>query len=96
MLPHLRPGGVFLCEDVHGFFNGFSAYAQGLADNLHAYATPPDQAGDRRKLVSNSTRFQRAVHSIHTYPFATVIERADEPVKQFVCPKHGTEWQPFL
>jgi hypothetical protein len=45
MLPHLRPGGVFLCEDVHGFFNGFSAYAQGLADNLHAYATPPDQAG---------------------------------------------------
>jgi SAM-dependent methyltransferase len=29
MLRHLRPGGVYLCEDVHGSFNLFSAFANG-------------------------------------------------------------------
>ena len=26
MLPYLRPGGVYLCEDVEGINNGFAAF----------------------------------------------------------------------
>ena len=29
-LPFLRPGGVYLCEDVHGVDNRFAAYAYAL------------------------------------------------------------------
>ena len=37
MLPYLRPGGVYLCEDVHGVNNAFAAYAHKLADLLNAF-----------------------------------------------------------
>jgi hypothetical protein len=36
MLPYLRPGGVYLCEDVHGINNRFAAYAHKLADHINA------------------------------------------------------------
>ena len=44
LLPHLRPGGVFICEDVHGITNGFARYAMGLAQNLHAFEVGDDQS----------------------------------------------------
>ena len=28
MLPHLRPGGVYLCEDVHGIHHDFAGVRQ--------------------------------------------------------------------
>ena len=92
MLPHLRPGGVYVCEDVHGTQNGFSAYVRGMADNLNA------QSGPRaaQELGFSATPFQRAIHSFHFYPFVCVIERHSEPLEELVAPKHGTEWQPFL
>src|SRR5581483_1696341 len=31
MLPHLRRGGVYICEDIHNTFHRFAAYVQGLA-----------------------------------------------------------------
>jgi hypothetical protein len=31
LLPHLRPNGVYLCEDVFGAFNWFASYVGGLA-----------------------------------------------------------------
>lgn len=37
MLPHLRPGGVYLCEDIHGLGNAFAARAHALADQLNAF-----------------------------------------------------------
>jgi hypothetical protein len=33
LLPHLRPNGVYLCEDVFSAFNLFASYVGGLADN---------------------------------------------------------------
>src|SRR5262249_26064300 len=36
LLPHLQPGGVYLCEDVQGVFNGFASYVLGLAQRLNA------------------------------------------------------------
>ena len=90
MLPHLRPGGVYLCEDVHGAYNGFSAFMQGLVNNLNMHRV----IGAGRGV--SSTEFQAWIHSIHFYPYVTVIEKADSPVRHLIAPKHGTEWQPFL
>jgi hypothetical protein len=84
MLPHLRPDGVYLCEDVHGTFNRFNFYVSGLSCKLN-----------ERRLADETSAFQSAVHSIHMYPFVVVIERRNAPIAEFVAPKHGTQWQPF-
>jgi Methyltransferase domain len=89
MLPHLRPGGVFICEDVHGAHNKFSAYVHGLAHGLSAW-----EAGGA--LQTKPNKIQTAINSIHLYPYVVVIEKAAAPVTMFSCPKHGTEWQPFM
>ncbi len=97
LLPHLRPGGVYLCEDVHGVFNRFASYVHRFAHDLNAcdqHVNHPED--DERRIVSPTTALQSAVSSIHLYPFVTVIERTKAPVAELVAPKHGTEWQPFL
>ena len=88
ILPHMRLGGVYLCEDVCLEHNRFAAYVAGLGQALNAFATHGE------KVVPSN--FQKAISSIHQYPFVTVIEKTSSPVVQFVAPKHGTEWQPFL
>jgi hypothetical protein len=96
MLPHLRPGGVYLCEDIGGTFNGFGAYLGGLSFNLNAGQIVQDLENNERRLAVETSSFQSAVHSIHMYPFVAVIERRSTPLAEFVAPKHGTSWQPFL
>ena len=94
MLPHLRSGGIYLCEDVHGEHNQFSYYVQGLIAQLNSSVVT---SFDRENgTVCSTTPFQTAIYSIHSYPFVTVIERNDKAVEQFIAPKHGSEWQPFL
>lgn len=90
MLPHLRPGGVYICEDVHGIGNRFAAFIHSLADGLNAY-TP---VANQQELASHPTPFQAAVHSIHMYPYVVVIEKTNAALESFVAPKHGTEWGP--
>jgi hypothetical protein len=94
MLPHIRPGGVYLCEDVHRVGNRFAAYAHVLADQLNAYhpLSPSEPDGPS---TSVTTDFQKAIHSVHFYPYVVVIEKAERPIERLVAPKHGTEWQPF-
>jgi hypothetical protein len=92
MLPHLRPGGVYLCEDIQGLFNRFSAFACGLVNDLNGIqmiedAVPP---------YSSISRFQSSIHSIHFYPYIVVIEKHHVSPKKLSSLKHGTEWQPFL
>jgi hypothetical protein len=91
MLPHLRPGGVYICEDVHGVGNRLTAFAHSLADQLNAFAVLPQQ-----ELCSMPTPFQADVDSVHLYPFVVVIEKRDAALESFVAPKRGTRWQPFL
>ncbi len=91
LLPHLRPGGVLLCEDADGVHNEFIAYVAGLVNHLNTVDQKPGAL-----LATNPTAFQQAVYSVHFYPYVVVIERTDAPVEQFAAPKHGTEWQPFL
>ncbi len=96
ILPALRPGGVYVCEDVHGRRNDFAAFACGLADELHA-ARPEEGADSRERRSARPTSpFQRDVQSVHFYPFVVVVERQPAPLPELVAPKHGTQWQPFL
>lgn len=95
MLPHLRPGGVYLCEDIHGACNRFSGYIHGLASSLHATA-PCSMASGVDGLAHTPSEFQAAIDSIHVYPYVAVIEKREELLQQLIAPKHGTRWQPFF
>jgi len=92
LFPHLRPGGVYLCEDLFGPFNAFRHYVTGLTHNLNAFHNKP---GDT-DLASLSNPFQAMVRSVHVYPYVVVLEKRDAPVSEFVAPRHGNQWQPFL
>lgn len=90
LLPHIRPGGVYLCEDIHSKHHGFHSYLAGLARNLHAMGA--DVALDGSFAA---TGFQQRIESIHSYPFVAVIEMRGAAVSHLVAPKHGTQWQPI-
>jgi Methyltransferase domain len=90
LFPHLRPGGVYLCEDVHGPRNPFHDYVNGLSRNLHSMGY--GESGFERRPID----FQRSVESVHLYPFVAVIEKRSPPLEELAAPRHGTEWQPFL
>lgn len=94
MLPHLRPGGVFLCEDIHGQMHPFASYVHGLSFHLNSMSgskMPEDVAG----LCSGTNLIQKSIQGVHLYPFAAVIEKRDTELQQLIAPKHGTKWQPF-
>ncbi len=90
LLPHLRPGGVFICEDVHGTHHDFAAYVCGIVGQLNAI-----DSKDGAELAATPSALQRDVYSVHFYPYVVVIERTAVRPSEFVAPKHGTEWQPF-
>jgi hypothetical protein len=95
-LPHLRPGGVFLCEDVHGEFNRFALYVNGFSQRLNATREFGSFDDDMENgLSSTCNEVQQAVGSIHLYPYVTVIKRRAERMVKLRAPKHGTEWQPW-
>jgi Methyltransferase domain len=92
-LPYLRPGGVYLCEDVHGLSNPFSNYVHALADRLNLYAMDPDPAlGRTREIRSIPAGIQKHVLSFHFYPYIIAIEKSPAPVDEFFCRRRGTEW----
>ncbi len=86
LLGHIRPGGVYLCEDVSSETNPFYDYISGLARNLNAW----------RPTSFDTTPFQRMVASVHLYPFLLVVERAATPITRFVSDRRGTEWEEWL
>jgi hypothetical protein len=87
LLPHLRQGGVYICEDIHRDGNAFTAYVAGLIDQFNAVQGSTDMP---------TTSFQSAVASMHVYPFAVVIEKRVRPLPELVAERRGTEWQPPL
>ncbi|MGA8622331.1 MAG: class I SAM-dependent methyltransferase [Candidatus Sulfotelmatobacter sp.] len=92
LLPHLNPGGVYVCEDVHNSANRFAQYLNGFAANLNA----SDLDWQDHEISSPVTPFQAAIHSVHLYPYVIVIEKTESRLQRFVGPRHGTEWQPFI
>jgi SAM-dependent methyltransferase len=96
LLPQLRPGGVYLCEDVCLAFNEFAAYVSGLAQDLNSAQFESNLADNERCSVTKTTPLQSAVGGIHLYPYLTVVERTPAPVSELVAPRHGTQWEPWL
>ncbi len=84
LFTHIEPGGVYLCEDIHGTDNAFSGYISGLARNLHCWDG------------LETTGFQRAVGGIHLYPYVTVIDRPRSPRLELPAQRRGTQWRPGL
>lgn len=85
LLPHLRPGGVYICEDVHARRNRFAKFVFEFADTLN------NQVETRITGAS-----QRTIESVALYPFVVVITKNIVPLSKLVSEKRGTEWQPFL
>jgi hypothetical protein len=97
LLPHLRPGGVYICEDILGTLNPFAGYVSGFAHNLNACERCQQNLDDNeRRIVFGATPLQSAIQSVHLYPCIAVIERTGTAVSELVTAKHGTQWQPFL
>jgi SAM-dependent methyltransferase len=96
MLPHLAPGGVYLCEDIHSERSSFASMVHGLADTLNNNRNQTAGTDPERRTVVPSTPFQSRVRGIHLYPFVAVIETNELPRTELVSTKHGTKWEPFL
>jgi hypothetical protein len=96
MLPFMSPGGVYICEDIHGRMKPFSLFMFGLTDGLNASEGWSHTTADERRISAQASGIQTYVKGISFYPYMAVVELADSPVTEFVAPKHGTEWQPFL
>jgi len=97
LLPRIRPGGVYLCEDVHGQDNAFAAFVSGLADRLNGNeGESSDPTNPKRRLVVPTNGVQATIHSVHLYPFVVVIEKRNAPLSELIAPKQGSQWEPFL
>lgn len=73
----IKPGGVYLCEDIHGLLNPFAAYLRGFANALNAKRFNPVQAW---------------VKSVTNYPYVTIIELQDQPRAPLVSELRGADW----
>ncbi|MGB4712153.1 MAG: class I SAM-dependent methyltransferase [Fuerstiella sp.] len=91
MLPSMPPGSVYVCEDIHGVSNRFTAFASGLVTLLNAQNTVRGPIP-----VATATPIQQSLCSIHFYPYVVVIEKNAVAPSRLEAPKNGTEWQPFL
>lgn len=85
----LKPGGVYICEDVGGSHNMFLDYVHGLTKNLSAIL--PTESD----LEAPANPLQGVVESIHVYPFAVVVEKRASRWSMITSQKKGSAWQPF-
>jgi len=93
MLPHLAPGGVYLCEDIHGTHNQFAQWVYALTDRLNA---TDHVSQDRTAPQHRPSSFQAQIDSVHLYPYVAVIEKRCQRLEVLTAPRHGTQRQPFL
>ncbi|MGH8455873.1 MAG: DUF4214 domain-containing protein [Stenotrophobium sp.] len=94
LLPHIRSGGVYLCEDVYGNHHNFHDFVGGMTNQLNELGKArPGLSDFHEGMVLNS--FQRDVHSVHLYPYVAVVEKAKAPVSEFTAPRRGTQWLKF-
>lgn len=99
LLPILNSGGVYVCEDISGRFNGFSAFSSGLVSELN-YCNIISGSLDYSKfkiesgysIQSSVVPFQSSIGSIHFYPFIMVIEKHYKPITKLTSLRQGTEW----
>ena len=89
ILPHLAPGGVYICEDLLNDRNAsFGLKMATMGASLHDNADL--QAQDMLAMGLND--LQRMVKAVHTYPHEVAAEKWDEPPARFEAPGYGSEW----
>lgn len=88
MLFHLRPGGVFITEDITGAKNEFFKYCLKFFQELH-HDGPKDQEGKVK-----ASKMQDIIDSVHYYPWLLVVEKRETPRNYLQAPMHGTQWNP--
>lgn len=91
MLPHIKPGGVYICEDIHDLGNEFFLFVMGIVDQLNHY-----QYTNEKVIASTTTPFQACYHSAHFYPYMVVIEKLLVCRDRLISEKKGSHWQPFF
>ena len=97
LLPYMAPGGVYLCEDIMGTDHAFTKMVFGLADTLNDFRGIEHNFTDpERRLVLKAHQAQTWIKSISLYPMVAVVELTEKPISEFVSPKRGTRWEPFL
>jgi hypothetical protein len=97
LLPHLRPGGVYICEDIHGQANLFTSFVSGVTDSLNSMdGLSCDEVNPERRSVVKANSVQASLNSVHFYPYVVVIEKRESELHELVAPKHGSQWEPFL
>lgn len=88
LLPHIQPGGVYICEDIHGAEHGFNDYLHGIVDVINSW-----QPKTWKRSVSGPTirrrAFQQDILSVHHYPFLVVLEKAPYAPTLLVSEKRG-------
>jgi len=89
IFPRLNPGGVYICEDIHGCHNRFLDYIYGLIKGMNTMAPCQD------KFRVPASNLQRCIRAIHVYPYAVVIEKREVEMSALKMQKKGTIWQPF-
>ena len=97
LLPHVRPGGVYICEDIHWQGNAFISFTSGLTDSMNSMGgLNSDEANPERRSVVKANSVQANLNSIHHYPYVVVIEKRKYDLNELIAPKHGSQWEPFL
>jgi hypothetical protein len=85
LLPHIRPGGVYICEDIHGPFQPFHSFVDGLTRPLSDINGPYDH--------NPASPLHRQIASVHRYPILAVIEKTVSCPPTFEAPRFGSEWR---
>ena len=100
ILPHMRPGAVYWCEDVTGMHHDF-AYTifQMLVfskSGLNKYSFKPYKK--KRSGVQHSetpsNSIQDHIAGVSFYPYVIVVELRDDAMMSMISEKRGTKWQP--
>jgi hypothetical protein len=97
LLPHLRAGGVYICEDIHDILNPFATFLNGFSHHLNSIQggqNNPDNPD--RRIVCRTSPMQSSISSIHLYPYVAVVERNVHRLDELVAPMRGTQWEPHM
>ena len=84
ILTKIRPGGVYICEDILGLDNHFLDYILGLIKALNACEHNEDND------YFEASYLQQKIKSIHVHPYILIIEMNESQILQFDTEKKGT------
>lgn len=95
ILPHIAPGGVYICEDINHRGHPFVAFVCSMLDRMNGVSMGIYDQLEGPEMTGTPTPFQSEIAGIYFHPFMVVIEKRQTPLTTFSSPKHGTEWQPM-